>query len=311
MTIQSNQRTTVERSQQIITDLKSSCHAITLDDGVFCVVRQASASSIADESGLPAVRLGLPPHGNQPGTDVTIHSLNHDGWLTEGAEAALVRVVGGPAQILVTIYLSAQQGPESAPRLQVMRVGGRQPGAAAGDKPTAMVAQSGAKPPVNGPVIAHCQRAGDVGAEFGDWIGKKGSKLWVEGYAITAPKGIAPDDLEYQAVLGRGWSSPWLTAGKFCGSRGMALPLLGLRIRLKGAAERDFTLRYAATFIDGSEAGPVGNNEPCEAASLAPLESFQITIEAKAKGAAKPAKPVAKVPAKPIVPPRPGPKRGR
>ena len=55
---------------------------------------------------------------------------------------------------------------------------------------------------------------------------------------MGAAKGIAPEDIEYQAVLGRNWLSPWVEGGKFCGSRGMALPLLGLKVRLKGAAAK-------------------------------------------------------------------------
>jgi hypothetical protein len=82
-------------------------------------------------------------------------------------------------------------------------------------------------------------------------MGEPGSKAWIEGFGLT-PAGIELDDIEYQAVLGRGWLSPWVEGGKFCGSRGMALPLLGIRIRLKGAAADAFDCRYAATFVDAA-----------------------------------------------------------
>ena len=59
--------------------------------------------------------------------------------------------------------------------------------------------------------------------------GSRGSRLRPVG-------GIPADDIEYQAVLGRGWMSPWVEGGQFCGSRGMALPILGLRVRLRGAS---------------------------------------------------------------------------
>ena len=77
-------------------------------------------------------------------------------------------------------------------------------------------------------------------------------------------------------MLGRNWLSPWVEAGKFCGSRGMALPLLGLKVRLKGAAAKTFECSYSATFVDGSAVGPVSGGEACEAESLAALEAFQI-----------------------------------
>jgi Clostridial hydrophobic W len=142
-------------------------------------------------------------------------------------------------------------------------------------------------------VVAHVQKTGDVGQDFGTWLGKKGSKLWIEGFGISPPEGLQPEDIEYQAVLGKGWMSPWVTAGKFCGSRGMALPLLGIRVRLSEKASRTHTVTYSATFIDGTEVGPGVDGEPCDSANLAPLEALNISVERK------PLKPVGKTPTTP------------
>ena len=117
--------------------------------------------------------------------------------------------------------------------------------------------------------MAHIQRMGDVGCKLGEWLGVKGSRQWVEGFGMAPANGIALEDIEYQAVLGRNWLSPWVEGGKFCGSRGMALPLLGLKVRLKGAAAKAFECSYSATFVDGSAVGPVNGGETCEAESLA------------------------------------------
>ncbi len=133
--------------------------------------------------------------------------------------------------------------------------------------------------------MGHVQRTGDVGGKFGDWIGVKGSRLWVEGFGLAPLDGIPASDLEYQAVLGRNWLSPWVEAGKYCGSRGMALPLLGIKLRLKGAAAKAYDCTYSATFVDGSEAGPVNAGETCEAESLAALEAFQIVLLPRAGSA--------------------------
>jgi hypothetical protein len=168
---------------------------------------------------------------------------------------------------------------------------------AAGQAPAGHVAAAQAAPPAANPaVMAHVQRMGDVGCSLGEWLGQKGSRQWVEGFGLAPLDGVAPEDLEYQAVLGRNWLSPWVESGKFCGSRGMALPLLGLKVRLKGAAARTLECSYAATFVDGSEIGPVTGGETCEAESLAALESFQITIHPRGgKVVARP-NPVAKAP---------------
>jgi hypothetical protein len=101
----------------------------------------------------------------------------------------------------------------------------------------------------------------------------------VEGFGLSPDGAITAADIEYQGVLGRNWLSPWVQGGKYCGSRGMALPLLGLRVRLKGDAADRFDCSYAASFVDGTEVGPVTMGEPCEADSLAPLEAFQILIQ--------------------------------
>jgi hypothetical protein len=68
----------------------------------------------------------------------------------------------------------------------------------------------------------------------------------------------------------------------------MALPLLGLKVRLKGAAAKTHECSYSATFVDGSSIGPVAAGETCEAESLAALEAFQISIRRQG-AAAEPA----------------------
>ena len=126
-------------------------------------------------------------------------------------------------------------------------------------------------------MVAHIQSRADVGAMVGDWLGERGSKRWVEGFGVM-PHGLSPADIEYQVVLGRGWLSPWVEGGQFCGSRGMALPVLGLRIRLRGAVAETHEVLYSATFIDGAEVGPVRDGEPCEAETLAAMEAFQVIL---------------------------------
>ncbi|MCF3945975.1 hypothetical protein [Acidiphilium iwatense] len=246
-----------------IQELKVTGHLMTLDSGLFCIVNEASAAATG-EQGLPGVRISPPPIG---ATGIEITGFRADGWLSGHGDAALVRVSEGPAQILVTVYQIAGLA-DAAPRLQVMRLAN-----GAAPAPTAP-----AQPPEVMDVLAHIQTRGDVGAKFGDWLGEPGTGTWIEGIAIAAPEGIAPVDFSYQAVLGRGWLSPWVEAGQYCGSRGMALPLLGLRVRLQGEAAERFDIACEASFVDGSKAGPVGNDETCEADSLAALEAVRIGL---------------------------------
>ena len=77
-------------------------------------------------------------------------------------------------------------------------------------------------------IVAHIQASGDVTCKLGEWMGKPDSKRWIEGFAIAPRSEIGHQDVEYQAVLGRGWLSPWAEGGQYCGSRGMSLPILGV-----------------------------------------------------------------------------------
>ncbi len=258
-----------------VQELKVTGHLMALPPGLFCFVNELNPGA-AMHNGMPGVRVSPPPIGGQ---NVEISGFRSDGWLSAEGDAVLVRIKNQPAQVLVTIYQLANM-PDAAPRLQVRQLLGEAHIAANAPPPpaanTAPPEPQAAQEPAN--VMAHIQSRGDVGTKFGEWLGEKGSQNWIEGFAITAPDGIAPSDLSYQAVLGRGWLSPWVDAGQYCGSRGMALPLLGLRIRLSGEAAEQFEISYSATFIGGASCGPVGNDETCEADTLAPLESFQIVL---------------------------------
>ncbi|WP_428490137.1 hypothetical protein [Rhodopila sp.] len=290
-----------------VAELQVSGHLMTLETGLFCVFQTPGSAPPDAATGLPGVRITPAPGLAGRPEAVSVSTFREDGWLN--GTAALVRVSDGSAQILVTIYQN--KGKDTAPRLQVLRLSG-EPNAASPDAAAvgrsngAGTNEAGANRAVapvqstlpidkpagadaasaNPQVMAHVHRMGDVGCSRGEWLGQKRSRQWVEGFGLAPLDGLAPQDLEYQAVLGRNWLSPWVESGKFCGSRGMALPLLGLKVRLKGAAARTHECSYSASFVDGSEIGPVGGGEACEAESLAALEAFRIVISRRGGKAA-------------------------
>ncbi len=272
-----------------LTELKASAYLLTLEAGLFYIGSTPGAAAPRDGSGLPGVRVSPAPGAASRAEAVSIATFRDDGWLGGPDDAALVRVSSGSSQVLVTIYQSTNHRAEAAPRLRIERLSLQE--ATASSSPAA-TAPAPAAPPADAEVIAHVSRFGDISARIGEWIGVRGSKKWIEGFAI-APKtgpgreGFNPADIEYQAVLGRGWLSPWVEGGTFCGSRGMALPVLGVRVRLRAAAAEAFECSCSATFVDGSSAGPVPAGEACEAESLAALEAFQIVL-ARKPAAAKP-----------------------
>ena len=288
----------------LVTELQVSAHLMQLDAGVYCVYHSPGSSPPDVRTGLPAARLSLPPGDSSRGVMIT--GFRDDGWLGTLDSAAMIQVTQGPAQVLMTIYQSA--GANQPPRLQVTKlVDGvqaidAQQGAVG--KPGEIGDAASSAPVEHAEIAAHIQRRGDVMARLGEWVGERGSKFWVEGFALS-PRGseVSPEDIEYQAVLGRGWLSPWSEGSQYCGSRGMALPILGLRVRLRGKAEATHTVKVSGTFTDGTQVGPVGPGDACEAESLAPLEAFlveviplQDALEARPAGGAARAKPVNQAP---------------
>jgi hypothetical protein len=297
-----------DKVQNQISELKVTGHTMALEPGLYCVFSAPGSAAPAADSGLPIVRISAAP-GSRSGL-VEVVGLNTEGWIGPDA-ATLVRVGGTRSNVLVTVYQSKDTKAD-APSLQVVRISGQGDAPAeaaaapvAAPEPAAPPAAAQVAPapavtsaPADISVVAHIYGRGDVGGRVGEWVGERGSKRWIEGFGVAPVDGVPAADIEYQAVLGRGWLSPWSPGGQFCGSRSMALPILGLRVRLRGASAETHQVSVAATFIDGSSAGPVGGGEPCEAESLAALEAFRIVIERSAAVKPASAKPVGKTVAK-------------
>jgi hypothetical protein len=278
---------TAPSAQRMVTELKVTAHMMQLDRGVFCIFHTPGGPVPDPETGLPGVRVSRAPAVGPDMLDIS--TFNPDGWLGGEGSAALIRVSVDRAQVLVTIYQAANSQTE-APQLQVMRLGDAPAPVRAGavPRPVAVAGQAVTGPaqpsPETAEVSAHVQRRGDVLTQLGEWMGERGSQSWIEGFAISPKHDITPADIEYQAVLGKGWLSPWSEGGQYCGSRGMALPILGLRVRLKGDAAERFDCQVTASFTDGTSIGPLDGDETAEAPSLAPLEAFRVEILPKGAG---------------------------
>lgn len=281
---QSERQAAARPQENRVQELRASAHLMSLDTGIFCLV---NGSSYGGDNRLSGVRVSATDPGDP---NISIATFRPDGWLGGQGDSALIRVLEGPVQVLITIY-QPSGSTEGAPKLRVLRLS---EAASAEGAPAAPAA--GGRSPVmvlneKHDVIAHIQTQGDVGRAFGDWVGEPGHQRAIEGFSLSLPEGLTPADLTYQAVLGRGWLSPWVEAGQFCGSRGMALPILGFKLKLSEAAGRRYDLSIAASFLDGTILEDLGSEDSCEAPSLSPLEAMQITLRPKGSAKAKPAAP--------------------
>jgi hypothetical protein len=259
---------------------------IHLDPGLFGLSLMPAPNDRA--SGLPAVRISLPPGPAGRREAVSISTFRCDGWVSMTDEPALLRVLPGGAEILVTLYWSNSDAAATSPPLRLVRL--NPDGAISGPADTLAgathsgIAREAIPGLAGGPavsraeVVAHIEGVGDVDGKVGEWVGMRGSGRAIEGFGLTPRQGIAPDEFEIRAVLGRDWLSPWLPGTSFCGSRGLALPLRGFCLRLHPGAAVRVDLACFARFVDGSEVGPVGSDRLVASPGLAALEAFQVLV---------------------------------
>src|ERR1700759_4803672 len=67
--------------QSRIVELKGSGHLMTLDTGLFCVFQAPGSPGANDRSGLPGVRISLPPGPAGRPEAVSISTFRDDGWM--------------------------------------------------------------------------------------------------------------------------------------------------------------------------------------------------------------------------------------
>ncbi len=273
-----------ESAPVVVAEVPISAHSIVLSHGTYCVFVIGVTAGVPERD-LPALRISSSP-GN---FSVAVAALPGDGWLRRLGDAVLLRVSSERSRVLFTSYDEARIAGAKPPQIQIQRLDdGRLPETMR-TTPTLQ----------NGDYKLHFSRRGDVPAAFGEWVGSLGDDSWIEGVELLAPPPLQATDIEYQVVLGRGWLSPWVNAGEFCGSRGMGLPILGFRARLVGEAASKWRLRYAGRCVDGMELPEAEMGMPCEAADLTPLAALNVKLESLASiGAASAPAPKAAVKAK-------------
>ncbi len=273
------------------TGLSVTSRVIHLDPGWFSLSILQGAPDRG--TGLPGVRVSLPPGPAVRREAVIISAPRGDGWMTGADDPILMRVAPGGAEVLVTQYWSAADPAAAPPQLKLERLNPEGSGAIAPGGPGwvasgpqasgppafgAIGNPSGglAAPRTTAEIVAHIEGVGDVDGRLGEWVGVRGSGRAIEGFGLNPRQGFSSEDFDVRAVLGRDWLSPWLPGGSFCGSRGLALPLRGFCLRLRPAAAARVDLACLARFVDGSEIGPVSSDRVCVSPSLAALEAFQI-----------------------------------
>jgi hypothetical protein len=240
---------------------------LNIEPGLY-TVEVLAPRAFRGASGMIVPCIRLDPIYDSGDARAFVSTLADSAFIQPGNHVTYLRVEGSNASVLLTIYKLT--GGMEAPELRISLV---QPGREDTSATTAFAAQASEMLTL----LAHVARAGDVAVGGGVWAGRLGGGVAIEGFAVTPGGAIKPDDIEYQAILGSDWATPWHSAGDFCGSRGLSLPILGARVRLRGEAAKSYSVNYWGNFIGVGEIGPIADGAVCAAAG-APLEAFRVVL---------------------------------
>ncbi len=198
-------------------------------------------------------------------------ALTDTNFIRPGGAPAFIRIIGaGAASVLLTVYRFDNT---AAPQVHVRLLSRDSAGSESADVERKEPAETLANNRET--LLLHIEGLGDRLVPLGSWGGTAGSGRTIEGFAIL-PKPGSPDlKLEYQALLGQDWNTPWFPAGEFCGSRGMMLPLLGVRVRTLGESSKQYSCRYWGSFVGLGELGPFEQGALCTGDGAA-LEALRV-----------------------------------
>lgn len=298
--------------------LNASIQILPLQAGLYLFsVKVAPAASAA--SGIlrvPAIHVGLGP-GVGSGQVEFIAGPSTDGsWLFAREDCLIAKVTGQGA----TLVLTSVRGPGGEMlSIAVERLDNRaDPEAPVGPSRALSVSsdssavseskKSKAAVRPNGQtdeavplqINTHIRARGDMSFSDGDWAGRVEPGLWIEAFSVVPLERFGSHEIEYKGLTGSGFETPWISAGAMCGTKGMAVPLVGFAIRLRDGAETgDFDCEYSGYFKSGAMAGPSRNGAPCRSkAANDPLEGIQLRITKRARARTSPSSEVLKARAK-------------
>lgn len=245
-----------------------AAHTLLLRRGTYCIYVVAISPGLTDAQ-LPGLGVSAAP-GEQDNT-LELARLSGEPWLRRVGDALLLRVHAPQIRLLLTSYNMARAKGATPPKVEIQRLDAPPPVAAAAAAPVDNRAAD---------VIVHVRNRGDIRGQFGEWVGDLAGSLWIEGFTIATPTTIEAPDLQYQAVLGKGWTSPWVSAGEYCGTRGLQIPIQGLRLRVNGDGNRKHAgmLAVSLRYADGTvqETLPVG--ALCALDPLQPVIALRVEI---------------------------------
>jgi GT2 family glycosyltransferase len=264
--------------------LSASVQVLPLPPGLYLFSVQSAAAAVAatkDGLKLPAVHVGLGPGVRSEQVEFIAGPSTHGAWLFAKGDLLVTRINGTGA----TLIVSSMRAPGGdLLSIKVERLDARAealspaPAVAAPTPAPAKPARDSPALPIR--ISAHIRTRGDMSFVDVPWAGRVGSGLWIESFSVRPLERFTAKDLEYKGLTASGFETPWLSDEKMCGTKGMAVPLVGFAVRLKPSpASAAYDCEYSGYFQSGATVGPLRNGAPCRSTvANDPLEGLQIRL---------------------------------
>ena len=265
--------------------LPAMASVIRLEQGLYALEIAGGSSRAGEPSGaeLPLIQVSSPPIGQTSCVEIIGASGDSGWWIGHEGGTVVVKSPPGGGNVWVTAF----GGPEEAPlppRVEPLLLDRRRLNGA-GSEPLAITTEPIATEPDEIPteIVLHVERLGDRRFTHQGWVGNLGRKLRIEAFSIRPIEALVANDIEVKGLGPHGRETPWVGAGRLCGTRGQRLPLTGFAVRLAPQVSHRFDVLYEGAFFESGIAGPFRNGELC-IPPLAddPLEAINVRVTRRA-----------------------------
>jgi hypothetical protein len=268
--------------------LSDSVQVLPLPPGLYLFSVKASTTApprVNGELSLPAVHVGLGPGVRSEQVEFVAGPSTHGAWLFTPGDLLVTKVNGTGATLVMT---SIRNPGGDVLSIKVERLDSRADAAAMSQDAPSHGADPGERKrdgktdagslPVN--IGLHVRARGDMTFADVPWAGRVAPGLWIEAFSVRPLEVFGAEDIEYKGLTGSGFETPWLSEDKMCGTKGMAVPLIGFAVRFKpSAATAGYDCEYSGYFQSGVTVGPLRNGAPCRSTvANDPLEGIQVKL---------------------------------
>jgi len=210
---------------------------VTIDRGLF-LVRYAAAE---DQARPPRVKLSADP-GSNGNISFVLFPDHHEPVLWQPETCLVVRALA--ASKLAVQVLPMEKGGSTAAvvRIEPLNQGKAAPSLRR-DQPALDLGSFR--------VLGHLTRRGDVIVNSDEWLAGPTMPARIEGISIDWPGKPADLEIRYavKTAKSQSISGRIVQLGGFAGTRGKAMPLVGLTVEMGGAAASDFQMSAEAIFL--------------------------------------------------------------